>query len=481
MAFETIDVYLWQKQIFNYHIAKGYLTFNQLANFDIFSDEYQRDINQEHEDKILEYIKKDYYRYLPDIVIVIRDNDLRFDRTRILLDKKDLRISRLKSYNLMRLQIKTKEGYKQCKIVDGNHRLSAIKKLLENSENTPGENYIGVTFILTDDNSIKDELALFYYLNSKSKPLLPKDYLSKTIVEFEKADELKNIDWWLYVFRESNDKLLDILKEYKGKLEKDVIAKACSYLAKNIPNEDEQGKDVLNNFFAFLRDAVEKDGLKKILRDFSTYNQLAELICIIFFLYDKNYENSKPENEIKYFCEWLLEDAKLEKFQDFKNLFKVYVNTYIPKSFKIFIAMEFENNDENLKAIETAIQEINDEKFANNPPLHIDHLRIDKLNKGTTFKIIDEILRQIEHRGLMIADISRKNANVYFEVGYMMALCRAKGIDNQIILLIDKSNKEVGFDLSGYQQVRYETQKDLKEKLKNQLDKYYKTKYIEKS
>ncbi|EOC2063232.1 hypothetical protein ACI1JY_001669 [Campylobacter upsaliensis] len=376
----------------------------------------------------------------------------------------------------MRLQIKTKEGYKQCKIVDGNHRLSAIKKLLEKSENTPGENYIGVTFILTDDNSIKDELALFYYLNSKSKPLLPKDYLSKTIVEFEKADELENIDWWLYVFRESNDKLLDILKEYKGKLEKDVIAKACSYLAKNIQNEDR-----LNNFFAFLRDVVEKDGLKKILRDFSTYNQLAELICIIFFLYNKNYENSKPENEIKYFCEWLLEDAKLEKFQDFENLFKVYVNTYIPKSFKIFIAMEFENNDENLKTIETAIQEINDEKFANNPPLHIDHLRIDKLNKGTTFKIIDEILRQIEHRGLMIADISRKNANVYFEVGYMMALCRAKGIDNQIILLVDKNNKEVGFDLSGYQQVRYKDEGDLKEKLKNQLDEYYKTKYIEKS
>lgn len=481
MAFKAIDVYLWQKQIFNYHIAKGYLTFNQLANFDIFSDEYQRDINQEHEDKILEYLTQQKYLYLPDIIIVIRDNDLRFNEIKILLDKKDLRISRPKSYNLMRLQIKTKEGYKQCKIVDGNHRLSAIKKLLKDPKNTFGEQHIGVTFILTDDNSIKDELALFYYLNSKSKPLLPKDYLSKTIVEFEKADELKNIDWWLYVFRESNDKLLDILKEYKGKLEKDVIAKACSYLAKNIPNEDEQGKDVLNNFFAFLRDAVEKDGLKKILRDFSTYNQLAELICIIFFLYDKNYENSKPENEIKYFCEWLLEDAKLEKFQDFKNLFKVYVNTYIPKSFKIFIAMEFENNDENLKAIETAIQEINDEKFANNPPLHIDHLRIDKLNKGTTFKIIDEILRQIEHRGLMIADISRKNANVYFEVGYMMALCRAKGIDNQIILLIDKSNKEVGFDLSGYQQVRYETQKDLKEKLKNQLDKYYKTKYIEKS
>ncbi|HEC1567353.1 TPA: hypothetical protein R1X65_001661 [Campylobacter upsaliensis] len=478
MAFETINVYLLYEQIFNYHIAKSYLTFNQLANFDIFSEEYQRSINHEHEDKILEYLKKDRYLYLPDIVIVIRNNALKFNEAGTLLDEEGLHISRLKSYNLMRLQIKTKEGYKRCKIVDGNHRLSAIKKLLENSENASGENYIGVTFILTDDNSIKDELALFYYLNSKSKPLLPKDYLSKTIEEFEKADELENIDWWLYVFRESNDKLLDILKDYRNELEKDVIAKACSYLAKNIQNEDGP-----NNFFAFLRDFVEKGNLKGILERFDELEQLAELICIIFFLYNesKNYKNSEPENEIKYFCEWLLEDAKLEKFQDFENLFKVYVNTYIPKSFKIFIAMEFKDNDHILNAIETAIQEVNDEKFANNSPLHIDHLRIDKLNKGATFKIIDEILGQIEHRGLMIADISKKNANVYFEVGYMMALCRAKGIDNQIILLVDKSNKEVGFDLSGYQQVRYKDEDDLKKKLKNQLKEYYKTKYIEKS
>lgn len=58
MAFETINVYLLYEQIFNYHIAKSYLTFNQLANFDIFSEEYQRSINHEHEDKILEYLKK---------------------------------------------------------------------------------------------------------------------------------------------------------------------------------------------------------------------------------------------------------------------------------------------------------------------------------------------------------------------------------------------------------------------------------------
>lgn len=94
------------------------------------------------------------------------------------------------------------------------------------------------------ESSIKDELALFYYLNSKSKPLLPKDYLSNTIKEFKNSKELKVIDWWLYVFRESNDKILGIFGNYKDKLEKDTIARACDYLAKNIENDEQ-----LNEFF----------------------------------------------------------------------------------------------------------------------------------------------------------------------------------------------------------------------------------------
>ncbi|WP_300795946.1 DNA sulfur modification protein DndB [Helicobacter sp. UBA3407] len=487
MAFELIDIYLWQKQVFNYRIAKGYLTFKQLANFEVFSGEYQREIEQEHEEKIIQYLKNEKYRYLPDIVIVVRDKELQFVEWRksgnIFINQSlGIRISQRKD-RLAKLQVretsKKDEMLQKFKIVDGNHRLSAIKKLLESEESSFGNEIIGVTFILSNEDNIKNELAFFYYLNSKSKPLLPKDYLSKTLQEFQDSKELKSIDWWLYVFRECNDKILDIFKDYRDKLEKDIIAKACDYLAKKIKNEE-----LLNNFFAFLRDSVKQDKFTEILKNFYCHSQLAEFICIVFFLYEKMKEGKaiELENEIKYFCEWLLEDAKLEKFQDFENLFLVYQNTYIPKSFKIFIAMEFKDNDDVDKAIRGAIKEVSrnlgDEKL-------LEPLRIDKHIKGTTYQIIDEIFNQIDEKGLVIADITGKNPNVYLEVGYTLALCRAKGIDNQLILLL-KDNKEVevkekvSFDLQGYKWIPYKNTEELREKLEVELKEYYKTKYIPK-
>lgn len=544
MAFEPIDIYLWQEQVFNYRVAKGYLTFKQLANFEVFSGEYQREIEQEHEEKIIQYLKNEKYRYLPDIVIVVRDkrlNLLPIEQVGKLLDDKTIEINQKNVYlhslqdiqgfaeelddfdideknldevsqkmqeafNLLqsmeiekgtdienidisklisplkimlRLSIKHREGLQKFKIVDGNHRLSAIKRLLESEESGFGDEIIGVTFILSNEDNIKNELAFFYYLNSKSKPLLPKDYLSKTLKEFQDSKELKSIDWWLYVFRECNDKILDIFKDYQDKLEKDTIAKACNYLAKKIQNDEE-----LNEFFSFLRD-IKQDNFKEILESFSSYNQLAEFICVVFFLYKKMQDDKdiNIKGEIKYFCEWLLEDAKLEKFQDFENLFLVYQNTYIPKSFKIFIAMAFKDNNNVYNAIEGTIEKVSLEIY--NDKKLLNPLRIDEHIKGTTYQIVDEIFHQIDERGLVIADITSKNANVYLEVGYTLALCRTKGIDNQLILLLKDSEEEqtkeqVGFDLRGYKWIRYKDTEDLRKKLEQELQEYYKTKYIPK-
>lgn len=487
MAFEPIDVYLWQEQVFNYRVAKGYLTFKQLANFEVFSGEYQRELEQEHEDKIIQYLKNEKYRYLPDIVIVVRDKELQFiewwESGNIFTNQSlGIRISQRKNC-LARLQVwetsKKDEMLQKFKIVDGNHRLSAIKKLLENGESSFGDEIIGVTFIFMKEGegSIKDELALFYYLNSKSKPLLPKDYLSNTLKEFEDSEELKAIDWWLFVFRVSNDKILEIFGDYKDKLEKDTIARACDYLAKNIENDEQ-----LNEFFSFLR-GIKQDNLKEILESFSSHNQLTEFICIVFFIYKKMKDDKaiKLEAEIKHFCEWLLEDAKLEKFQDFENLFLVYQNTYIPKSFKIFIAMEFKDSDDVYKAIEGTIEKVSLEIYNNKNLLN--PLRIDKYITGTTYQIINEIFNQIDERGLVIADITNKNPNVYLEVGYTLALCRARGINDQLILLLkdDKNKQEdekVGFDLRGYKWISYKNTEDLREKLEQELKQYCQTKYI---
>ncbi|MBD5583656.1 MAG: hypothetical protein HDQ88_01035 [Clostridia bacterium] len=534
MAFEPIDVYLWQEQVFNYRVAKGYLTFKQLANFEIFSGEYQREIEQEHEDKIVQYLKNARYRYLPDIIIMVRDKNLDLSKSlqerSILLQSDELEIRQINSLilmtdmfielgympphipemyraefellqslvcndstkdfskyimpnSLLKLQIKNQVALKKIKVVDGNHRLSAIKKLLEDKESSFDNNIVCITFILMreEEGSIKDELALFYYLNSKSKPLLPKDYLSNTLKEFEDSKELKPIDLWLYIFKKSNDEILKIFQDYQDKLEKDIIARACDYIAKK--NQDDE--ESLIEFFSFVGDKINQKEFQKILRDFSAHNQLAEFICIVFFLYKTIGDNKsiKLEAEIKYFCEWLLEDAKLEKFQDFENLFLVYQNTYTPKNFKIFIAMEFKDNDKIFQAIKGTIQHISLEVLGNKN--YLQPLRIDKHIKGTTYKIIDEIFNQIDERGLVIADITNKNPNVYLEVGYTLALCRTRGVSEQLILLLkDEENKQetekVGFDLQGYKQIRYKDTEDLRQKLEKELEEYYQTKYIPK-
>lgn len=236
------------------------------------------------------------------------------------------------------------------------------------------------------------------------------------------------------------------------------------------------------NFFSFLRD-IKQDNLKEILENFSSHNQLTEFICIVFFIYKKMKDNKaiKLEVEIKHFCEWLLEYAKLEKFQDFENLFLVYQNTYIPKSFKIFIAMEFKNNDDVFQAIKGTIQHISSKILGNEN--YLQPLRIDEYTTGTTFQIVNEIFNQIDERGLVIADITGKNANVYLEVGYTLALCRTKGIDNQLILLLKDSEEEqtkeqVGFNLRGYKRICYKNTEVLRAKLEQELKQYYQTKYI---
>lgn len=485
MEFESIDIYLWQKQIFNYHIAKGFLTLKQLANFKIFSAEYQREINKEHKQKIINYLQNEKYRYLSDIIIMFREVDLSNiintnNKTIFKDDNLGIKISQLKSCNILRLQLWQTQQIDamldKFKIVDGNHRLSAIKTITqENPNNEILNDYIGVTFILGDENSIKDELALFYYLNSKSKPLLPEDYLSNTLKNFENVEELNNIDWWLYVFKSSNDKILEIFNDFGLKLNESIIARACDYLAKNINN-----KELLNDFFAYLRDGVKS--LTPYIKEFDTKRQFTEFICINFFIYKKLKNNKKVaiHKEIFYFCEWLLEDAKLDTFKDFENLYLVYQNTYILKNFKIFIAMEFQNNNNIYKAIKGTIDELSKDLKQK-----IEPLRIDRYRKGATYKIVDEIFNQIDERGLVIADITGKNANVYLEVGYTLALCRAKGIDNQLILLLkDEENKidnnKVAFDLTGYKYIKYKDTEELREKLKNELEQYYKTKFISK-
>ena len=139
--------------------------------------------------------------------------------------------------------------------------------------------------------------------------------------------------------------------------------------------------------------------------------------------------------------------------------------------------MQFGDNTQAVfKTIEKTVEQINKDC---RPKIKIEPLRIDKLNKGHSYTITDEILTAIEDSGLLIADLTHGNKNVYHEVGYLMGLNRGRNLkqENFILIVRDRSDeqvkKDVGFNLKGVSQIRFKETIELESELSEMIKKFY--------
>lgn len=86
------------------------------------------------------------------------------------------------------------------------------------------------------------------------------------------------------------------------------------------------------------------------------------------------------------------------------------------------------------------------------------------------------MLNLIENSGLLIADVSNPNINVYHELGYLMGLNRAKGLASNNFILVSHENIKsdlVGFNIQPYQRIRFKDHYDLKSRLIDSLLVHY--------
>ena len=139
--------------------------------------------------------------------------------------------------------------------------------------------------------------------------------------------------------------------------------------------------------------------------------------------------------------------------------------------------MQFgDDTDDTYDTIKRAVDAVNAEA---RPKIKIKRLRIDELNKGHSYTITDAILTAIEESGLLIADLTHANPNVYHEVGYAMGLNRGRGLKQENFILIAKEvagsslDKTVGFNLRGVSQVRFKKFADLEAQLSKHIRTYY--------
>jgi hypothetical protein len=158
-------------------------------------------------------------------------------------------------------------------------------------------------------------------------------------------------------------------------------------------------------------------------------------------------------------------------------LIEIFERVHASRRRTIFVSMEFGTHTQAIyRTINKAVDQINKDC---RPNIKIEPLRIDKHNKGHSYKITDEILNMIESSGFLIADLTHGNKNVYHEVGYLMGLNqgRHKKQDNFVLIVRDKNKtqieKDVGFNLKDVSQIRFKETIDLEAELTRTIKKYY--------
>jgi len=77
--------------------------------------------------------------------------------------------------------------------------------------------------------------------------------------------------------------------------------------------------------------------------------------------------------------------------------------------------------------------------------------------------IIDRIIAMIRQAPFVIADITENNDGVYFEAGY------AKGLGKPVMYCCPNTGVRPHFDISGFNQVRYDDEEQLRVKLRDRI------------
>ncbi len=147
---------------------------------------------------------------------------------------------------------------------------------------------------------------------------------------------------------------------------------------------------------------------------------------------------------------------------DAASLVDVFESVLTARSRQVFVSMQFgqpPGQEPVYKAIEEAIDEVN-ARHGLQTDLALKPVRIDHVNKGHSYTIADEILMVVNGCGLLIADLSQGNKNVYHEVGFLMGLNQGRTAPQDNFILLADTNlvatdAAIGFNLRHWQQVRF--------------------------
>ena len=514
-------------------VIRGVAPLGKLARCSEFNPQYQRNLIETHKTEIERFLADSEYLFFPEVVL---SASLQFDFNaykgrRSIAPVSDILSGTGFTSNVNGLMVKTvntklpkalasvgeanaprlayldlpedhlDNGLKLFRI-DGNHRLSAANdaKLGEAKYSLPTPFCI----VLHDDafQAQRFEKVVFHNINAKQIPLTSEENLHLILETdagslFDDKTLLKSSDFGpaYYLARkllaEIDDRYLAAMEEPLKNRRSLALALTQFLIGKDVIGETKDTA-VLDAQVPRLRKAFQQ-----VNAIYQERPRLAANAChgvLVAFLYFALYNDGR---QLPAFTRWVTSNRidhlapvtttkglgyhyHLGRIQavDAASLVSVFESILIARHREIFLSMAFcGETKETYETIKKTVRQINDNHELD---IRLLEIRIDQFNKGYSYAIDDEILKVIEGSGLLIADLTFDNRNVYHEIGYLMGLNRGKGLEqDNFILIMDKKTRgdglesDIGFNLKSWQQLRFESTRQLEEGLTESLETYY--------
>lgn len=518
----------------NFIALRGYAEIADLASISVKSDSYQRVANEEHKKEIIKFLDNGKYTFFPDIILACRAQNYSDFLTKIGSDD-DVDFSDasfVEGLNVMHEYLPVKghrarhaslniDGNKKLYRIDGNHRLEPFDEPLDwwfNTLKIPqeiidetdtakkqgwleynakkfkksvGAKIVPYTIIFTNEANADDfEAGIFHNINFRHLPL--KEEASLRIISDRNTFDINSLGKEYLLTSVLIDRAhkgffrgISLLTPSKDE-SNSIFRTSCLRIAQLICDQKVTDKELNDMYWSgdFI-DLIEEviQSLRPIYKRWGDAKQgsTALLAALVYY-------GLKDPSKQHFFIQWAEKNGINRISQDnvsrstALSFVEMFDKVYQTKKSEVFISMQF-NDPQSELIFEKIVRAIETYNKQSSRDIQVRPLRIDKYIKGETYTITDEILSAIESSSLVIADLSSGNKNVYHEIGYAMALAKAKDIAPSVLLLLkentnqikedDDIDKFVGFNIRGFSQVRFNNYDDLVELLVKQLKAHF--------
>lgn len=519
-------------------VIRGVAPLGELARCSRFDSAYQRNLIETHRSEIEQFLTDRQFLFFPEVVL---SASLNFDYTTARsknvqplgdlftgkgfasnVDGLSVRVTKTKLPKSLEVvggsaaptlafleipedQLTSDDGLRLFRI-DGNHRLSAARDLKPGDSTYQLETPFCVVLHQDPTEKQRFEKVVFHNINAKQIPLTSEENLRLILQIGESAlfsdEDLLNKSsfgpaYYLarYLLSEFNSAFLSSLAKHFENRHTLALGLALFLIAKEaVANSTD---------VAVLQAEIERVRAALIAVNgcyhAATSPSLRESAChgvLTAFVY---FARKNEGRQLPAFTRWI-ESNRIDRLSptnttrglgyhyhlgrtqavDAASLVEVFESVLKARSREVFVSMQFgtpAGEEPVYKAIKGAIDAVN-AKHGLFADLALSPVRIDHVNKGHSYTIADEILSVVNGCGLLIADLTQGNKNVYHEVGFLMGLNQGRtAAQDNFILLADsnqiQSDAMIGFNLRHWQQVRFNDPLDLKAKLEKSLEQHF--------